>query len=229
MPPGKACPTRMQIFSTPNSLINTQYLQLALMQNQNWQSFRIIKEPLVLFGNQLQSKKWDFSASFLSDMVFFPLELGLNQSTPYATKIERNPFLTYFLLPHQKIASLPLQLNADFRGNFFLDDPLAAEYAEVTFINNEKIEDLYLFGAFSAWQIHDNFKVKFLSKAEGFGLKLLLKEGKYNYAFVYKDRNGKLQYLNQSDLPLPANTYQGFLYYKDPLENRIRVVGAGFL
>ena len=113
----------------------------------------------------------------------------------------------------------------DFNGKFVIQSHQSdlvntqAEYATVLFeLPMKKIKgDIYLFGQFTNWDVHDEFLMKYDSVAQKYYNKVNLKQGYYNYIFVNK--NGKkidARKIEGSHFDA-NNEYIIKVYYRDPL------------
>ena len=113
----------------------------------------------------------------------------------------------------------------DFNGKFVIQSHQSdlvntqAEYATVLFeLPMKKIKgDIYLFGQFTNWGVHDEFLMKYDSVAEKYYNKVNLKQGYYNYIFVNKNGE-KINARKIEGSHFDANNeYIIKVYYRDPL------------
>lgn len=78
--------------------------------------------------------------------------------------------------------------------------------------NAEQEGDLYLFGAFSNWQLNPRYKLTFNKKQLTYEGKFLLKQGYYNY-FYAVEKNGKANTtILENSFYQTENDYQVFFY-----------------
>ena len=96
----------------------------------------------------------------------------------------------------------PINFRADADGMFVIDNQnanqtlLQCDYARVLFsiLQNMPLEDadVYVFGAFTDWQLKPEFKMEYSHEARMYYSEAFLKQGYYNYEFVVVDhRTGK--------------------------------------
>ena len=113
----------------------------------------------------------------------------------------------------------------DFNGKFVIQSHQSdlvntqAEYATVLFeLPMKKIKgDIYLFGQFTNWGVHDEFLMKYDSTAQKYYNKVNLKQGYYNYIFVNKTGE-KIDARKIEGSHFDANNeYIIKVYYRDPL------------
>lgn len=113
----------------------------------------------------------------------------------------------------------------DFNGKFVIQSHQSdlvntqAEYASVLFeLPMKKIKgDIYLFGQFTNWGVHDEFLMKYDSTAQKYYNKVNLKQGYYNYIFVNKTGE-KIDARKMEGSHFEANNeYIIKVYYRDPL------------
>ena len=113
----------------------------------------------------------------------------------------------------------------DFNGKFVIQSHQSdlvntqAEYATVLFeLPMKKIKgDIYLFGQFTNWDVHDEFLMKYDSVAQKYYNKVNLKQGYYNYIFVNKNGE-KINARKIEGSHFDANNeYIIKVYYRDPL------------
>lgn len=133
----------------------------------------------------------------------------------------------------------------DINGNFVLettdqdDNDLAGEYCEVFFTLNAEQpysgKEVYLFGAFTEWQLKPEYRMAYNESRNGYVGKALLKQGYYDYSYAVLDEEANN---SQNKQPVPdmgvvegnsfetENEYTILIYYR-PFGSRFdRVVGA---
>lgn len=113
----------------------------------------------------------------------------------------------------------------DFNGKFIIQSYQSelkntqGEYAHVQFeLPMKKIEgEIYLFGQFTNWGIHDEFLMHYDSIKQSYSNKIKLKQGYYNYIYV-NQINEKLNSRKIEGAHFETNNeYIIKVYYKDPL------------
>jgi len=111
---------------------------------------------------------------------------------------------------------------------------IKADYCEVTFrlktpLNLNK-GDYYVFGALSDWQTHEDYKMSFDINKQEYTLSLLLKQGYYNYKYIFKSEGLVIDetsqwYSIEGNKYQTENDYYLLSYYKNPSEQSEELVG----
>lgn len=116
----------------------------------------------------------------------------------------------------------------DENGNFFIrntegrDNNTDGDYAQVYFRLNATPPttngEAFVVGRFNNYILDENSKLTFDSSKKRFHGKILLKQGLYDYKYVWLDReSGKTdQTIFEGSFFETANTYQVFTYYRKP-------------
>lgn len=122
----------------------------------------------------------------------------------------------------------------DIVDSFIVRRPIQmrAEYGNILFsLNSSEYEthDIYLFGEFTNWEIHDDFKMKFNPAVNGYVSQQYLKQGYYNYAYALVDRETKKVDFSQTEGNYfeTDNAYTILIYYR-PIGERYDRVIAGY-
>jgi hypothetical protein len=84
-----------------------------------------------------------------------------------------------------------------------------------------------VFGALTGWNANQTNQMKWNFERAGYELTLLLKQGYYNYLFVYVPEGAKLaDSVNLEGTHfITENDYQIFVYYRDQAGRYDRLVG----
>jgi hypothetical protein len=116
--------------------------------------------------------------------------------------------------------------NGDVNGRFKInrdntdDEHTQADYMHVTFSlefeNPPKTGDFYLFGGFTNWQVQPEYKLQYNETLGIFMQTALLKQGSYDYMYVYVDENGKKDDVMVEGTHFSTeNQYTILVYYRD--------------
>lgn len=116
--------------------------------------------------------------------------------------------------------------NGDVNGRFKInrdntdDEHTQADYIHVTFsleFENPPITgDFYLFGGFTNWQIKPEYKLQYNESLGLFMRTALLKQGSYDYMYVYVDEKGKKDDVMVEGTHFSTeNQYTILVYYRD--------------
>jgi hypothetical protein len=124
----------------------------------------------------------------------------------------------------------------DINGKFIIKSQegwkssIEADYAFVHFtlpMNNISYGDLYLLGAFSDWELKDDFKLKYNSKQKRYEGSIYLKQGYYNYHYALKDIT-----TNRVDVSFiegthyqTRNDYYIYVYYRSASDRYDKFIG----
>ena len=145
------------------------------------------------------------------------------------------------LLTDETRANRPYIFRKDNNGYFAIDNQnanqtlLQCEYAHVLFSVKQNLpfeeDDVYLFGAFTNWQIDPRFRMNYVPEAEVYALEIPLKQGYYNYQYlVVNHQTGAIDEEGlEGNSYQTRNTYQILLYYRPFGERYDRLLGFGGL
>ena len=78
-------------------------------------------------------------------------------------------------------------------------------------------EDIYLFGQFTNWGVHDEFLMKYDSVSQKYNNKINLKQGYYNYIYICKAGEKTDARKMEGSHFDTNNEYIIKVYYRDPL------------
>jgi len=145
------------------------------------------------------------------------------------------------LLTDETRANRPYIFRKDINGYFTIDNQnanqtlLQCEYARVLFSIKQTLpfeeDDVYLFGAFTNWQIDPRFRMTHVPEAEVYALETPLKQGYYNYQYLVVNREtGAIDEEGlEGNSYQTRNNYQILLYYRPFGERYDRLLGFGGL
>lgn len=124
----------------------------------------------------------------------------------------------------------------DYNGQFKIEhqegrDPnLTAEYVYVHFTLDERPElkgkEIYVYGALTDWKIKDKYKLQYNPKQDLLEVVLPLKQGNYDYMYVYKTDKGISSDYTEGNFYRTGNKYVVFIYYKPFGARYDRLVGV---
>ena len=117
--------------------------------------------------------------------------------------------------------------------SFSLSRPqaLRAEYGNILFSLNSKefeTKDVYMFGEFTNWEIHNDFKMKFNPAVNGYISQQYLKQGYYNYSYALVDKETKKVDFSDTEGNWfeTDNAYSILIYYRPIGARYDRVIGG---
>jgi len=125
----------------------------------------------------------------------------------------------------------------DINGKYLIkcDDvtnsKVEADYSWVYFtLSTEQMfdGDIYLFGELTGWEINPKYKLNFNPQNQSYEAKLLLKQGYYNYKYVFVSRDPENHDFNRIESSFfdTENSYTTYVYYKSPGVRYWRLVGV---
>lgn len=124
----------------------------------------------------------------------------------------------------------------DINGKFIVkcddvsESKVEADYTWVYFTLCDDIRfdgDIYIFGELSGWVINPKFKLSFNAERNCYETRLLLKQGFYNYKYVFISQGSSLPDFNRIEANFfeTENSYNIFVYYKTHGGRYWRLVG----
>jgi hypothetical protein len=114
---------------------------------------------------------------------------------------------------------------------------MMADYCYVNFTLNSNLAleegNYYVFGSLSNNSISDEFKMTYNMEKKVFENQILLKQGYYNYKFVFIPKNKKFdneenRYRTEGNNFMTENDFHIFTYYKPYNQNYFRLVGYSY-
>jgi hypothetical protein len=124
----------------------------------------------------------------------------------------------------------------DFNGKYYIahqegiDPHTDADYVYVYFTlpsNFPLDDDVYVFGELSGWAFNDNNRMHYNHEEQAYELRLLLKQGWYNYMYATKNESLSESVFHsfEGDHYETENDYIILSYYRDPNERYDRLIG----
>lgn len=219
-----------------NCLNPNQELSFRLVKNNDYRKDFIHLKANYQNNNKLQFNGFLNTIPAGNEFRIFDIR-QFNQGTPQIHKIIRhNNILNTILVPN-KIRNLQYNRYPDHNGRMFvIGEHWQAEnyeknYSMVHFYLNCDTPlvdgDVYIFGELTGWEYLPEAKLKYSSKSKQYVGKLLLKQGLYDYAYIFVPNNqlkvdwGSIEG-NFSDT---SNEYLLLVYYKPPNNNYQKLVG----
>lgn len=141
--------------------------------------------------------------------------------------IYRDTALTAILFTDQAYGNAKYSNQFDENGNFFIrnqdgrDNVTDSDYANVLFTLNVKPPtqkgNVYLAGRFNNYSLNDESRLSFDTSRQRYYANLKLKQGLYDFKYVWVDENGKYDdTVFEGSFFETDNTYQVLVYYKKP-------------
>ena len=223
------------IFRNPEQTVKT-----VVVQNNDFNTAIYDLKPQFTQGNIL-IYRYDQEASFWGGNEYLNFDnKDIRQGTLRIQRVELDELYNSYLYPNFVRDGREYIFNPDINGAFRInsvqgeDNDIESEYAKVHFsLQNYKDlngGEIHLYGRFNNYVLDDTTLMKPSEKeANLLTNELLLKQGFYNYKYVYLDKNGKfIEGFISGDHDITENDYQVIVYYRDIGARYDRVVGIGY-
>jgi hypothetical protein len=141
------------------------------------------------------------------------------------------------LTPDKRVKTYRYSESTDINGKFIVkcddvtESQVEADYTWVYFTlsNDAQFDgDIYIFGELSGWELNPNFKLKFNPECNCYETRLLLKQGFYNYKYVFVSQGSTPPDFNRIEANFfeTENSYNILVYYKSQGVRYWRLVGT---
>jgi len=212
-------------FELPNPF---EEIKVRVMQNNRWDNATGNLKPRFVRDNALV---YDYNSEILfpagKEFRWFDLRnLRLQSSRVKAIRTHNDT--TYVFITEDRPRSFTKYLyEKDLNGAYIIDadftndSSLEADYAMVIFTLPFKTPlrdgELYLFGAFTDWQLIPDYALKYNFDRQAYEGKIYLKQGYYNYVYVFspdKDIRDADMELIEGNYFETENSYTILVYYR---------------
>lgn len=223
------------IFRNPEQTVNT-----VVVQNNDFNTAIYDLKPQFTQGNRL-IYRYGEESSFWGGNEYFNFDnKDIRQGTLRIERVELDDLYNSFLYPNFLRAGNVYTFYPDINGAFRIntiqgdDIDIESEYAKVHFTlqNSKDLEngEIHLYGRFNNYVLDDSTLMKPLeSQPNILTNELLLKQGFYNYKYVFLDKNGNFKEgFISGNHDVTENDYQVIVYYRDIGARFDRVIGTGF-
>lgn len=214
--------------NTHSLLVNNphQDIKVLAMQNQRPDMQLWSNNPSGIAENELTYKQIN-SLLFPGGQEFLYTDLRSFQLQSASIKrLASDTTIKIELFPDKYLDNLTYNEATDNNGLFYIRNldhtgqvEIIADYAEVSFelISKRPYEsDIYLLGAFNNFHKDSDSRLRYDSESKSWKIKKLLKQGVYDYLYAAESAPNFYE---------TKNTYQIFVYYKNPRLNRDEIVG----
>lgn len=214
-----------------------QEVHVAVIQNQNWNTAITNLNPQFFQNNQLVYRyvnKTNFKGG--NQYLNFDNKVIRNQSLNII-KVERKDIFHNYITPFERRDTPVYSYNPDINGQFLVrtiegaDNNTEADYAFMHFsLMSEKIpnKEVYVMGAFNDFELSEENKMTYDASYKAYRTNILLKQGFYNYTFVTKDVNNKVDPGEiLGNFSITENEYTVLVYYRKIGGLYDRVIGVG--
>ncbi|NQX52511.1 DUF5103 domain-containing protein [Pedobacter panaciterrae] len=203
-------------------------LKAIVMQNGNPQTAIINTKPNFIKPGSLAYNEVN-SNDFLAGNEFRKFDIrSLRYKGDNVQEIIKDTTTRVVLFPDINTSKVKYSNLVDENGSFFIrnkegsDDPTEGDYANVMFTLNAVPPtpngEAYVVGRFNNYVLNEASKLNFESSRKRFYGNILLKQGLYDYKYVWLNKDtGKIdQAIFEGSFFETLNTYQVFAYYKKP-------------
>lgn len=200
-------------------------LKIILLQNEQWDNAKKLSKPQYIIGQELHFR-YDLPAQFEGGNEFFHFDTKDNRITnPSISYVEQEDLYQTYLFTDPERANYPYTFNPDINGDFIINTVLGedpdteADYTQVHFSLAKQYtlrdEEIFLFGKFSNYELNENYRLIYNPSYEVYERTLLLKQGFYNYKYVWKTEEGLEKNKISGTHAITENQYLILLYIWD--------------
>ena len=216
------------LFSNTNNIIfnNNSDYKLAVIKNNNLNSSKYFSSPRLQTGSKIIYDNIKFKGG--SEYLYFDSKNILSTSNEIKQVNFKNIYNTILYDDYEE----PIYtLQPDINGTYIInancsEKKTCADYTNVKFnlrTNKNYASDIYIIGEFNGHEISEQYKMK---KYDGnyYSANLILKQGIYNYKYVFKTNNG---FEDLSNFWQTENNYKAILYEKKITDRYYKIIGYG--
>lgn len=200
-------------------------LKIILLQNEQWDNAKKLSKPQYIIGQELHFR-YDLPAQFEGGNEFFHFDTKDNRITnPSISYVEQEDLYQTYLFTDPERANYPYTFNPDINGDFIINTVLGedpdteADYTQVHFSLAKQYtlrdEEIFLYGKFSNYELNENYRLIYNPSYEVYERTLLLKQGFYNYKYVWKTEEGLEKNKISGTHAITENQYLILLYIWD--------------
>ena len=229
-----------KIYNDRLKLLNPgEDIKVVLMQNRRWDNAVSDLKPSFIGENVLEydyTKKNVFPGG--NEFRYFDIRTNRHNGENVGRIEFFRPCYHVTLLPDAVRSNKAYSTYKEMNGNFVIESQdrvtdfnTECDYEFVHFFLPMESQlvggSVYVFGALTDWNVNKTNEMKWNFEKAGYELTLLLKQGYYNYEYVYVPEGGKK--VDSSNLEgtffITENDYQIFVYYHDQASRYDRLVG----
>lgn len=221
------------IFRNPDKTVKT-----VVVQNNDFNTAIYDLKPQFTQGNKL-IYKYDQESSFWGGNEYLNFDnKDIRAGTLRIERVDLQDLYHSYLYPNFVREDRPYTYNPDINGAFRIntvqgeDLDTESEYAWVHFYlesyKNLEGGELHLYGRFNNYVLDDTTLMTFNEDKNLYENKLLLKQGFYNFKYVYLDKNGNFnEGFISGNHDETENDYMVLVYYRDIGARFDKVIGIG--
>ena len=220
-------------FDIPNPFLD---VHVTILQNNSWNNAITNLKPQFVNNNELSfNYENENIIPGTNEFRFFDIR-SLRLFSNNVIKKYIDTVQNVVLRPEESKAYLNYVRWIDYNGkrDIFNSDGMNlvedGDYALVHF--NFKSNDLndmgevFVYGELSDWQIKDKFKMTYSPELKMYTCSVLLKQSYYNYHFVLRDKDGKIDYtFTEGNHQETENDYTVLVYHKNVFYGYDEIIG----
>lgn len=205
-----------------------QEVRATILQNGRWDNAVVNLPPMFNRLNELSfdhQNKVVFPAG--KEFRYLDLRSVYYPSENISSITAEDDIYEVVLFKDEKRFQMAYLNREDLNGNFIIETidqnsmDLSSNYANVLFSLYSPEPyfdyDVYLFGAFTDWQLQKKYKMLYSNQLNGYVNKVMLKQGYYDYAYAVVPRDGSDKTANMSEIEgdwfETENEYTILIYY----------------
>ena len=220
-------------FDIPNPFLD---VNVTILQNNSWNNAIKNLKPQFVNNNQLS---FNYENENLlpgtNEFRFFDIR-SLRFFSNNVIKKYIDSVQNVVLRPEESKAYLNYVRWIDYNGkrDIFNSDGMNlvedGDYALVHFNfksnNLQDMGDVFVYGELTDWQLKDKFKMTYSSELNMYTCPVLLKQSYYNYHFVLRDKQGKIDYtFTEGNHQETENDYTILVYHKNVFYGYDEIIG----
>ena len=212
-------------------------LKTVILQNSQLNTAITNLKPQFAIGNTY-TYKYDQEASFFAGNEYLNFDnKDLLSATGTIAQNNLEELYNSYLYANEYRALKPYTFNPDVNGNYVIrninavNNTIEADYVWVHFeLDAREIrnKEVHLYGNFNNFKLNEETLLTYDRKISAYTGKLLLKQGFYNYKFVTKTIDNKID-KNEigGNFDTTENEYIVIVYYKGPTDRTDKIIGVG--
>ncbi len=217
----------------PNPMLD---VHVNMRQNQRWDNMAVNMHPTFVHDieKELDYRYFDDANMFKAgnEFRFFDLR-SLNYPGRYVARVNKavKPFEVYIDRDKSR-NGFPYAIYLDQNGGYSIDnyDYRQLPYTNYAYVNFSlsspqlRNTDVFVTGAFNAWNMNQESKMRYDSAIASYTARILLKQGLYDYQYVTKSASVPPYYFEGTNYQT-ENFYEVFVYYRALRPNADLLVG----
>jgi len=218
----------IKLYDKKGIIYNPQdHLKVVTLQNNNQEIYIDRFSPDYIKGNTFEynnPRKMRFKGG--NEYRYFNVKNTKYLTDRFHSILFNKPYYIFELIRERPKPILPYTYAQDINGEMlivadYIDNyELEADYVYVDFTLDYDFEltagNFYVYGAISGWEINKRNKMSYDFGDKAYKLRMLLKQGFYNYEYIYVGNNEKVidLSLTEGNHYETENNYVIYVYYK---------------